>query len=212
MNECQIIGASAKSYDLIVPQLEDRVHREFTSGSPSAELLLGLTRLNIIRALHSNLEVLGYIPAQLDDDSESMFSGASPRDSHLNGAALPPALQPTEIQRLVPHHPWLDLIPIPKLRDNLILAGDLIDDIKLCHDLCGNSVSRVAPKHSSEANGETGLIVWKDPWDPSGWEITETFFRNWGWILQDCWDLFRSTNAWRNRRGERPLFQLLSEE
>ncbi|KAL2844561.1 hypothetical protein BJY01DRAFT_263855 [Aspergillus pseudoustus] len=209
LDECRIIGASAKNYENIIPRLEDLVHRKFTLGSPCTELLLGVTRLNILRALHANIDALGYVPAQMDDEVESMFSMAGPRGPQFNEATFPPALRPTEIQRTVPHHPWLDLIPLPKMRDNLILAGDSIDDVKLCHDLCGHRVSRIGPKHAGEANGETGLIVWKDPWDPSGWEVTETFLQAWGWALQGCWDLFRSTNAWRSRRGERPLFSFL---
>ncbi|KAF3394120.1 hypothetical protein F1880_004832 [Penicillium rolfsii] len=211
LDDCKIIGISAKNYKLITSRLEYRIHRQFALGSPRSELLFGLTRLNVIRALHANLNALGYEPTQMDDEAESNFSISGPKLFQINEAALPPALRPTLIQRSIPHHPWLDLIPIPKMRDNLILAGDSIDDVKLCHDICGNVASKLDAKRSAEAKGETGLIVWKDPWDPSGWEVTETFLQNWSWILRDCWDLFRSTNTWRRKRGERLLFSLASD-
>ncbi|PYI00279.1 hypothetical protein BO78DRAFT_439101, partial [Aspergillus sclerotiicarbonarius CBS 121057] len=191
-------------------QLEAMIHIEVAAGSPRADLLLRVTRLNILRALNTNIDVLGYRAVDMqDDDALSMFSTIGPRCpvTYNREDVLPPALQPTLIQQTVPHHPWLDLIPIPKMRDNLILAESVMDDIQLCHDMCGHERSRAGHDRNS-GMGETGVIVWKDPWDPEGWEVTETFVRLWGWAVQDCWELFRSTNAWRKQRGERPLFPI----
>ncbi|KAF7184296.1 hypothetical protein CNMCM7691_004982 [Aspergillus felis] len=181
------------------------------SGSPVADLRLGVTRLNVLRALHVNLEVLGYRPGDITDDAQSVFTIQGP--SHLPGrntseVKLPPALRPTAIQRTVPHHPWLDLIPFPYMRDTLILTQDFIDEDKLCHDLSGQGESAVQQSSREVGIGEKGILVWKDPWDPSGWEVTETFLQVWGWTVRDCQDLFRSTNAWRTRRGERQLFAI----
>lgn len=57
---------------------------------------------------------------------------------------------------------------------------------------------------------DPGVLVWRDPWDPSGWEVTESFVRAWGWAVVGCWDLFHSTNKWRELRGEKPLFRIPS--
>ncbi|KAL2220361.1 hypothetical protein M432DRAFT_315163 [Thermoascus aurantiacus ATCC 26904] len=99
-------------------------------------------------------------------------------------------------RRTVPHHPWLDLLPVPRMRDNLLLAGDSFDDTRLCHDLGG---------YQSVRTGRTGVIVWGDPWDPNGLEVTDAFVTAWGWVIQDCWDLFEK---WRAQRGEKPLFRV----
>ncbi|PWY67131.1 hypothetical protein BO94DRAFT_479100 [Aspergillus sclerotioniger CBS 115572] len=190
-------------------QLEAMIHLEFATGSPRADLLLPVTRLNILRALDTNLDVLGYRAIDMrDDDVLSMFSTNGPRCAATQNREdfLPPALQPTLIQRTIPHHPWLDLIPIPKMRDNLILVESVMDDTQLCYDMCGHRRSQAGNGRNSGI-GETGVIVWKDPWDPEGWEVTETFVQLWGWAMQDCWELFQSTNAWRKQRGERPLFR-----
>jgi hypothetical protein len=121
---------------------------------------------------------------------------------------LPVALRPTAIQLSTPHHPWLDLIPFPQLRDNLILLGESLDDTQLCFDMSGRGTAAGVPdKRLGNAGGETGVIVWRDPWDPSGWEVTETFLRRWGWVLRDCTEVMRVTDSWRRARGEPGLFR-----
>ncbi|PYH90701.1 hypothetical protein BO71DRAFT_333850, partial [Aspergillus ellipticus CBS 707.79] len=180
-----------------------------TTPSPQTDLLLGLTRLNFLRALNTNIDVLGYTPENmLHDDAKSFFSMIGPRcpGTEDRESVLPVALQPTLIQRTVPHHPWLDLIPVAQMRDNLILMEDVMDDGLLCRDMCGNRV-RDGDLRGGAGTGETGVIVWRDPWDPEGWEVTETFVRRWGWVVRGCWGLFESTNAWRGRRGEGALFR-----
>jgi hypothetical protein len=208
-----IVGPNAVNARRTFQQLENILMAlgNTVSGSPVADLRLGVTRLNVMRALHVNLEVLGYRPGDITDDAQSVFTVQGP--SHLPGrntseVTLPPALKPTAIQRTVPHHPWLDLIPFPYMRDTLILTQDFIDEAQLCRDLSGQGESAVQRSGREVGIGETGILVWKDPWDPSGWEVTETFLRFWGWTIRDCRDLFRSTNAWRSRRGERPLFAI----
>lgn len=145
-----------------------------------------------------NIRVLGLKSEQLHDDAISPFNSAGPWENN-SLLDLPINLQPTPIQLSVPHHPWLDLLPDPQLRDNLIIAGEFEEEAQLCRDMKGNGSTRT---------GATGIIVWSDPWDPLGWEITEPFARAWGWVIKDCYALARSTNAWRAKRNERPLFPM----
>ncbi|KAL2824273.1 hypothetical protein BDW59DRAFT_172999 [Aspergillus cavernicola] len=211
LDTLSILGPTAESSRHLIQHLESLLHAEFSAGSPRTDLLLGLTRLNILRALHANIEVLGFSAAAMHDDAESPFATSSNIESTRPLTDLPLALQPTTTQLAIVHHPWLDLLPIPKMRDNLIQAGDSINDAQLCHDMCGNQPPLNPKSRARSANGETGIIVWKDPWDPSGWEVTETFLRLWGWAVKDCSELFRSTNRWRAVRGEPPLFCLPEE-
>jgi hypothetical protein len=37
--------------------------------------------------------------------------------------AVPSSLAPTNMQLTTRHHPWLDLFPIPRMRDNLLIAA-----------------------------------------------------------------------------------------
>lgn len=203
-----IFGPSSGKARRIIQSLEAVIHAEFALGSPHTDMLLGLTRLNILRALNTNIDVLGYDGADLlNNDAQSPFSmtGPTAADRESRETLLPTALRPTHIQRTVPHHPWLDLFPIPRMRDIMILADDSYDDERLCHDMLGDRFSRL------DREGKAGLIVWKDPWDPTGWEVTPTYMHFWGWTIQGCWDLFSSTNAWRAKRGEKALFKLPEE-
>jgi hypothetical protein len=174
--------------------LERIAFQYYYSGSPRTDLLLHLVQLNFTRALMENIRVLGLTSDQLHDNAISPFNTAGPwQNDSLH--TLPTMLQPTAIQRSFPHHPWLDLLPDPQMRDNLILAGDFEEETQLCLDMKGNGQ-------------KSGIIVWSDPWDPAGWEITEPFAHSWGWVIKNCRDLAYSTNQWRAKRHERPLFRM----
>ena len=88
---------------------------------------------------------------------------------------------------------------MPTLRDNLIRLAGTIDEDELCSDFIGGLFE-----------GDTeidvrGWIVWKDPWDISGWEITEGFIKKWGFVLKGCAESLEATNRWRKARGEEAL-------
>lgn len=166
-------------------------------GSPRTDLLLHLTQLNFTRALMENIRIMGLTSEALHDDAISPFNTAGPWQYDFEHS-LPSTLQPTMIQRSIEHHPWLDLIPISHMRDNLICAGESYDETQLCLDMKGSGSVR---------DGGAGIIVWRDPWDPAGWEVTEAFAHTWGWVIWNCRDLFQSTNHWRAKRNEKPLFR-----
>ncbi|KAL7900809.1 hypothetical protein HDV63DRAFT_369713 [Trichoderma sp. SZMC 28014] len=52
---------------------------------------------------------------------------------------------------------------------------------------------------------EVGILSWSDPWEISGWEVTEKFVTRWAFLLQGCPDVVESANKWRALRGEDPL-------
>lgn len=177
-------------------QLERLAFHYYTIGSPRTDLLLHLTQLNFTRALMENTRLLGLKSDQLHDEAISPFNTTGPwQNDSIH--TLPITLQPTEIQRRIPHHPWLDLLPDPQMRNNLVLAGEFEEERQLCRDIKGNGRLR---------SQRSGIIVWSDPWDPAGWAITEAFARSWGWVIQNCHALAHSTNQWRAKRNERPLF------
>jgi hypothetical protein len=164
-------------------------------GSPRTDHLLVLVKFNVFRALVSNGGDLGYSAGDtMDDDALSPFSDPSQATRLVR--PVPTSLQPTELQRQLPHHPWIDTLPIPGMRDNLLRAGDTYDDGELCADLVG---------FFSASTRRTGMIIWGEPWDPDSWEITESFVKYWGWTIRGCDKLLKATNYWRQRRGEVPL-------
>ncbi|RDW63612.1 hypothetical protein BP6252_11157 [Coleophoma cylindrospora] len=166
----------------------------YHTGSPMADNVLVLVKFNVFRAMLCNSMTLGFLTEKMvDDNAISPFC-----TSHYHNEAdlLPASLRPTALQREIPHHPWIDLLPIPRMRDNLLRAGNSFDEMDLCGDLIGLF---------SESKGGSGMIIWKDPWDVQGWEITDDFLRNWDWALRGCRELLEATNRWRLRRAEKPL-------
>ncbi|QKX53204.1 uncharacterized protein TRUGW13939_00280 [Talaromyces rugulosus] len=182
----------------IMQHLGAIARHQYLLSSSHTDILPHLIQFNFTKALMENTRILGLTSEGLHDDAISPFNIAGPW-KHDFAVAVPPSLQPTILQRTVPHHPWLDLLPIPQMRDNLIAAGESYDETQLCLDMKGQGSART---------GRTGIIVWKDPWDPTGWEVSEAFAQSWGWVLQDCWDLLRSTNSWRAQRNEKRLSRL----
>lgn len=154
--------------------------------------------------------MLGLKPEEvMDDDAESPFS-SNTRDDPAKSMVLrraPRCLQPTDRQWAMPHHPWIDVLPFPQMRDNLLQryvedteTGALIatfDEEKLCRWMIG-----VDPEQK-----EGGFILWGNPWELSSWEVTEDFIRHWGWSLNGCEGLIKSSNYWRRRRGEKAMFK-----
>jgi hypothetical protein len=165
-------------------------------GSPALDHVLMLVKFNVFRAMVSNGLDLGYPPGESmnDDDAQSLFAGVGTEQWLAH--PVPAALQPTQLQRKMAHHPWIDILPDPRMRDNLLLAGDSYDDMEICADLVG---------FFSESKGRTGLVVWGEPWDIDGWEVTESFVEHWGWTNRGCKQLLKATNYWRGLRGDEPL-------
>ncbi|KAJ5772360.1 hypothetical protein N7520_002889 [Penicillium odoratum] len=115
------------------------IFERYPLGDPLSDHLMTLTRVNVFRAYGLNLESIGLNLDDMTDDAISPFNLASGPEvllSHDN-VETPLSLRPTKIQRTVPHHPWLDFFPLPKMRDNLIEAGDDWDDCELCNDIMG---------------------------------------------------------------------------
>ena len=177
-------------------RFEAIVRQNYQAGSPRLEHLVQLTRLNVYHAINQNVRAIGMdIKWTYRDDSISIFNLSLPSPGFCEDR-MPPSLRPTEIQRIVPHHPWLDFFPFPPMRDMLIMTEHLFDDIELCHDLMAFWDTR---------DTQATLLVWGNPWEPRNWEVTNGFAAKWGWLLRGSPDLLASTNYWRKTRGEELL-------
>ncbi|KAI0505327.1 hypothetical protein F5B22DRAFT_651833 [Xylaria bambusicola] len=178
---------------------KDFMYTNWLARAPRPALLHSLVQFNFVHALLANAAVLGITASQLGGAGISHFYVVRPLppgvDSKVN--ELPSGLQPTELQRQTSHHPWFDLLPLPQMRDNLLRHGvEDLDEDSLCCTMGGFEECR-----------ESGFIIWGSSWDVSSWEVTEDFVRSsWGWIINGCWELRQSTNNWRAKRGEPPLF------
>ena len=117
---------------------------------------------------------------------------------------LKPDLRPSSEQITVKHHPYIDLLPFPTLRKNLITHQEEIDEDEFFQDIftglvCwgGAGIGR-KDREVSIGYASTGT-----PWDVRSWEARV-------WFLQKYWtllggedgELVRQSEWWRSIRGE----------
>ncbi|KAL7905309.1 hypothetical protein GGI35DRAFT_144020 [Trichoderma velutinum] len=168
--------------------------------------LLTLVHNNIIRGLTANASLLNYPWSTVcQDDALSSFSPPNPNlDLSITQSHVPVSLHPTSLQYEETHHPWLDLIPSPRFRDNLLrrlatASPEWDFETELCEDVTGVG-------HLQLGCSRPGFMIWgENSWDVHNWEVTEEFAQKWHDLIDGCRDLIVSTNEWRKKRGEAPL-------
>ncbi|KAL5596243.1 hypothetical protein FOVSG1_009932 [Fusarium oxysporum f. sp. vasinfectum] len=174
-----------------------RATTNWSLNLPQPRDLPSLSRLNAFDALARNAMVLRIPHEYLEtDEHHSLFNYHGPV-VHSSKAPLPPSLCPTELQKAIVHHSWLDIFPFPNLRDNIlrgIQLGQLEED-ELCDRLCCDLLS-------FNEDSIPSLLIWGDSWDAAGWEFSSQFFEEWGFLLEGCPELIQATNYWREVRGE----------
>ncbi|KAL7947038.1 hypothetical protein V8C42DRAFT_319486 [Trichoderma barbatum] len=169
--------------------------------------LLTLVHNNIIRGLIANANLVNYPWSTVcQDDSLSCFSPHTPNlDLSTSQSTLPASLHPTPLQHEEIHHPWLDLIPSARFRDNILrrlaTASQEWDfETELCEDVTGAG-------HLQLSCSRPGFMIWgENSWDTCNWEVTEEFAQKWHDLIDGCCDLIASTNDWRKKRGELPFY------
>jgi hypothetical protein len=73
----------------------------------------------------------------------------------------PPSLTPTLQQLIIPHKPYIDMLPWSLLRDRILSSISAINEAEFVKDMAD-------------------LKVWgSTPYDPMGWEISAEFARKW---------------------------------
>lgn len=161
---------------------------EFLEGSALTEhQFLCLSEYSVQRAFVCNAILLS-----IDRSLIESFDGLSPwtlmNPFVAPSESFPESLKPTPLQLRTYHHPFLDMLAPSGLRDNALLA--MLDDDQE-DDLC-------------RSFNHDGLRVWGgQPWSPVGWEFSQTFVDQWGWLLDAA--CVESSNFWRYERGEPPL-------
>ncbi|GLA19788.1 hypothetical protein AnigIFM62618_007909 [Aspergillus niger] len=213
-----------------------------TSSTPniSSDHLLHLITHNVFRALYTNKLLLYEL-------STALIPGPTPQSSiHLIHEGLifpiyattipnsypspiPASLFPTPSQRNLIHCSWIDLLPFPRMRENLIKWEACFDHGEFVRDLVGAYVMQDWVLRSGESvegeiegrvvvevegdgddevtgNNRNGWIVWGEPHCKESWEVTPGFLRKWGWVVEGCVEeVVRCSNYWRVGRGEEEI-------
>ncbi|KAI1826410.1 hypothetical protein F4861DRAFT_81587 [Xylaria intraflava] len=114
---------------------------------------------------------------------------------------LPSVWRPTLSQSSIPHHPVIDLLPWPNVRDRVIELLGLPDEARP-HVAAGPLL--IAQLAYDLEDGAEGVRIWgDDPCEPSSWEIGQVLFERW-WFIFDR-QIIDQSNYWRRLRGAATL-------
>lgn len=204
--------------------------QNFKLALSTDHILLTLITENVCRAFASNKSLLHFaaifietaydIPVPSDTKARCAMSVMRPSKQKL-----PCSLEPTQLQMNLPHPSWIDALPFPKMRDNLIRNQSFFDHIAFLEDLVGDAVHmatsdcpRVASMRTERCRqgnnqgqlNDKSLIIWGEPHLKENWEATPRFLTKWAWAAEGCHDLLMISNGWRATRGEIPLSMILN--
>lgn len=222
---------STEDVELYSQQLN--IHQQLASfsfsGSPLADHLLHLVNYNAFRGFFCNKATLSQLTDHLvvtrsGTEKLNIMAGLKRVAVVISASPhIPPDLRPTDLQSRQAHATWIDLLPCPRMRDNLITHHDEFNHWSLVNDVMGNLLDDIMFNKYGEGTGlkgrhrsveyrfngsasyRRGIIIWGEPHQMVSWEITPGFLDRWGWAVEGCDGLMRATNQWRSLRGERPL-------
>ncbi|CAK7227846.1 hypothetical protein SBRCBS47491_006707 [Sporothrix bragantina] len=188
--------------------------------------LLPLTELTLLRAVMRISTRLGCTEAMWQIDGQSPFTiGSQKKNTNSCGsveeeddsadfgetelaarsrasveaslALLPSNWRPTHAQRYMPHHPALDILPWPSVREKLIGLFNL--PLHERPPIAADPLALVHFIYDLEDSAE-GLRIWgSNPYDPTCWEVGQLVFERW-WFVFDR-DIIEQSNRWRDLRG-----------
>ncbi|KAE8143496.1 hypothetical protein BDV38DRAFT_277514 [Aspergillus pseudotamarii] len=186
-------SSTTQNDDVYIQLVEEHATNEkipgssFTSDTTLPHLYqntLELTHTMLLRACLHNAQSLGISIKQffsyecmslcspfyranttMADDPQTLIKNVS-------NPSTPTHLQPTLPQILFPHHPLLDLLPLPALRTRAVMlaatAPTLIDAVDLKRDIVGNA----------------GIVCrGEQPWDMHSWVAAPWFLKKWKLLL-----------------------------
>lgn len=82
---------------------------------------------------------------------------------------VPEALKATNLQSAIAHTPWIDQIPFPKLRNNLIILNPVINETDFVQALFQPSSIKIRQLDMSH--------------DPAAWLVGKSFWEEWGFMF-----------------------------
>lgn len=198
---------STPSRTLISPEPE--LIDEAGPSIPADHMLIRLITHNACRGLMQNTGVLRigarYITTVDNSPLLPEFTiGCKTVVIRSTHPSMPIDLSPTQLQMNIPHPTWMDAIPFPKVRDNLIrrqhlfnhrqFLEDIVGDMLYLHPLPAPNQTGLVSTSSSQLQREQddghpisdgkGLILWGDPHVKENWEATACFLKKWTWAVE----------------------------
>lgn len=116
----------------------EHVYMSYIQGTPSVEHLALLVKYNVSSALQRNADMLGVKIEYFEWDGTSPFSNRSYELGDIETQNFPTNLLPTRLQCSIEHHTWLDVLPWPKMLDNMLQVfqhPDICDEDEMCREV-----------------------------------------------------------------------------
>lgn len=110
---------------------------------------------------------------------------------------LPSSLEPTEVQKRIPHHPIFDILPWPSIRTKLICV--FAQPPELRPPAARDPLALLHLLYDMDDPAEGFRIAGADALDAGNWEVGQAFFRNWWWALDRS--VVENSNVLRRKRG-----------
>ncbi|KAF9870300.1 hypothetical protein CkaCkLH20_12147 [Colletotrichum karsti] len=169
-----------------------------SSSSPSPDsYLLPMSDLKVLNGLLRIATRLGSYSVMWDPAANSPFNQGAGTPSAL----LPETWRPTATQALTPHHPIMDFLPWPEVRDRIISLFSLPDAAR--PPAARGPLGLVNFAYDLEDSSEGARIWGADPYDASSWEVGQVLFQRW-WFVFDR-GVIEQSNKWRELRGAAAL-------
>ena len=167
-----------------------------SDSAPSDSYNLPLNELTILRAIHRISQRLN-IHSFWSLEDTSPFTTGTAAPAHT----LPAHWRPTPSQLSVPHHPIIDFVPWPGVRERLIAVLGLPEEAR--PGAAAGPLALVNFAYDFEDGVEGVRIRGEDVYDPSSWEVGQVLFERW-WFLFDRGIVENSTRL-RRLRGPSAL-------
>ncbi len=193
------------------------------AADPYISNSMRIERVCIAAALYTLMKYVGIGEENFcADDSPSPFYRPSPefaddaaRDRTIGMVqqmfkSLKPDLRPCAEQIAVEHHPYIDILPFPTLRRNLIMHQKEIDEDEFLNDtLTGLVCWGGAGTVKRDPDNVTGHAATGTPWDMRSWEAKVWFLKKyWRLLGEEEGELVRQSEWWRSVRGEEARIDL----
>ena len=124
--------ASSSNNPPFKDDVDDLMQPIFAIPGLAEHRFIVLTEYSVLRAFVQNANLLAIDPHLfMDDEALSPWTTSNPYP-----ALMPHDLSPTPLQLSTPHHPYLDMIAPPSLRDNVLLSVMTDEqEEQLCYDM-----------------------------------------------------------------------------
>ncbi|KAK1994279.1 hypothetical protein LX36DRAFT_641696 [Colletotrichum falcatum] len=155
--------------------------------------LLPMSDLKVLTALLRVATRLGSCSVMWDPAATSPFNLGTGTAAEL----LPETWRPTASQVVVPHHPIMDFLPWPDVRDRVINLFSLPDEAR--PPAARGQLGLVSFAYDLEDSGEGARVWGADPYDAASWEVGQVLFERW-WFVFDR-KVVEQSNKWRRLRG-----------